>query len=429
MLNESPDEAEKYLSSTGLTFETIGFAGHVLAELSASDSSIIKSRLIRMIQKTNGQSSKNVNFVRLGSSAINLFFVAWHEMPEMKWESLILDNAYLPGADFSGINLSGTSLRDANLDNADFTQANLTGCDLTGVRFEETNDICAMKAINDDNKLYLFVLYSDGKIRKWDIFTNQQTEMLSSPVASFTGMGMPFFGLVFVDRDKLLFTNSKKEGLEIQGGVHCGNNCTMFDIQNDSVLFSHRNMLSRFDLMSQSYIFENYLISENTKAIIVDGATVCLYNNTEIKLLTVSGDAIYEKCFTMDLKDITTISAMIDENSKHYLICVGYKDGKLSLLKVDNDAIEIASYHCGKVKSVCFLDSSQLVYTGIDGVIHVLDLNAQTELTERTQWKLAVRCLEAIIDGVKQREQYEKLKEYQNAGMEQNSFIHVTSDQ
>ena len=428
-LKESPQEIERFLSEIDLTFETLEFAAKKLSQLPSRELTAVQSHLASMIEKTRNQSSEDKEKVRLGTTAVNLYFLAWKKLPNIDWHNLVLDNAYLPGADFSKKDLSNTSLKYACLDNADFTKAILKNCDLTGVRFDETEDIYSMQTV--DRSLY--VLYSDGKLRKWDFNSNRPKEIGEVEAKIITHINKTTVGLMFFQESRVLFTHKTDDVLEIHGGISHNVRTKVLDFSEDKILYAHNNELSFYNLQTQKGLFTKHTVTEDSKGIIVNDASFLLFNdNAGLRLVTMYNGELNEHCFSQDLeepdnRDITAISiAPNKEIAGEFRICISNKTGNLALYhfsfedSADRKTVgspvtkKIASYSCGKyIKSTCFLDFDQIVYTGIDGVIHVLKMNEYKELHETTQWRLAVNCKGAIIDGVKQQEQYEKLKAYQ----------------
>ena len=248
-LKETPKKVADYLSEVGLTFETVNFAGQILKSFSEIDSIQIKQRLVSMIERTRNESADNKSIARLGSVAINLYFNAWHELPEIEnWCDLVLNNANLPTADFSNKALNRTLFRYANLDNVDFTNAVLSECDLTGVKFEETQDICAMSVITED-KSYLYAIYSDGKLRKWDIYSvqNKYDELADFKAEPSIKMSLMNNELIIRHDRHLYFTRTINEQIETHNCVNYDKRTTVFDIKENWVLFARNEVISLYD--------------------------------------------------------------------------------------------------------------------------------------------------------------------------------------
>ncbi|MDR2999709.1 MAG: tetratricopeptide repeat protein [Fibromonadaceae bacterium] len=433
LIIKNPVKAERILSTIDINPETLGFASQKLKKFNQNEIEIdgIKKCLTSMVEKTRYKSSDNKEAVLLGKNAINLYFSTWKELPDIDWSNLVLDNAYLPEADFTSKILIKTSLRNANLDNANFTRADLSGCDLTGVKFEETKDIYAMKIFIED-KPYLYALYSDGKLRKWDMQTNRALELALLDTVTPANFSISSFGLLFFQKERVHFSHRPNDYIEIYGGVNHDENKVIFDTRDEKILFSENNQLSYFDLKNESYIFESYSITEQSRSIIVDDTYVIVYNDISgPRIVSTHEGSTVESCFIENLdkqnaKDITAISA-ISNDSGEVMICVGNKEGCLAVYKLKNidayiqngnshdiEKVDIYYHPSGKyyIKSICFWDLNCILYTGTDGIIHVLKTNEHGKLIKFTEWKLAVKCEGAIINGVKQEEQRKKLEYY-----------------
>lgn len=268
-LDESPDKVEDRLSKIKLNPETVNFIGQILSSLSSSEATKAKKYFVSMIEKTRNKSTDDEEILSAGTIAINVYFKAWKQLPDIDWRNLVLNDAYLPEADFSNKNLSGSSLRYANLDNANFTNAILTGCDLTGVRFEETKDVIAMRFVSDD-RLYLYALYSDGKLRKWDIYNEQNNKHIevAKDLELASHIYSSRFGIIIYNNKNMFFIHNTEKDMKIQAIINYDKSISVLDVKYDKILFNKNNILSLFDLNSREYIFQNVNITTQSKAII-----------------------------------------------------------------------------------------------------------------------------------------------------------------
>jgi WD40 repeat protein len=435
-LIEAPNDAETFLFNTKLTFETIDFAGKILSKMSGKDSENAKQQLVSMITKTRW-CSPDGDIARSGTSAINIYFAAWKELPNIdNWTYLFLDNASLPEADFSSKNLTGTSLKYANLDNVNFTNTNLTDCDLTGVKFDETNEIQTMKALQYNG--YLYVLYIGGKLRKWNIHDGSHKDV-STNFDAPSNIGISIWDLMFFEKNKIHFTHKTTEegALELRGGVQLHKDEVVLDIVENNVLVTRSNQLSFHNLATDAFVFENQPVSSLFKSVIVNDSSVLLFDNVNgLRLLIKDGNnEVHEKKLRVhdsndrSFEDVITMAVqLIRTDVGVFRVCLGYKNHSLALyeFKLSEQQINedtyylkaIALHSCGQyIKNICFLSACKIVYTGIDGIIHVLTLNEFGELQEEPPWRLAIQCEGALVKGVKQEEQKVKLKEY--GGIEQ----------
>ena len=434
-LEHSQSEAENYLSKVDLTIETIEFSGKILSKLYGIRKDRAKNSLVSMIEKTRGVVSDSKKPILLGKTSLNLYYATWKTLPDMSLSDLALDNAVLPEADFTGRNISKTTLRYANLDNANFTNADLTDCDLTGVRFDETKTVYAMRFFSED-KSYLYALYSDGKVRKWDIYNNKHTEVDTFDIHSSANMDITDYGLLFFQKEKIIFTHRSEEGIKENGGVSFDENTIVSDIYDNHILLVRHNKIFFYNVKEHLPIIEKLSAPENTKGVILDESTFLLYNDAVgLQIILPSSEDASIIHFDKELKRaaITEMTAFAiaphsSEKSK-CLICIGTKQTELSLYSFDRTTREadgdvcslekIASYQPGKyIKNICFLYSGMIAYTSTDGIIHVLSVDEYNELHEMASWRLAVKCRGATIDGVKQKEQHEKLKTYRDFGSE-----------
>jgi uncharacterized protein YjbI with pentapeptide repeats len=436
-LTESPKEAETFLSEKDLTLETIDFAGQILQE-PTDESKKAKQHLADMITSTRKKSPDDRKIARLGASAINIYFAAGNRLPDIAdWTHLVLDNARLPEADFSNKNLTGTSFKNANLDNVNFTGTNLTNCDLSGVQFDETNEIQTMKVLPTDTT-HLYVIYVGGKLRKWNINDNNHMDETKEDLDASLNMGASNFGLVFFEKDQIHFTRKTEKYLKLCGGVHHDKAVVVLDIKGNNMLFTDNKQISFYNLSTQSHIFKKHSeLSENivVNGVIVDDSSFLLFNDTAgLRLLSKNeNNEIDEKKLLAEPKEhfegITTMSVqLISSAEKSFRIGIGYKNGNLDLYdfnlseqKKSEDTYylkKFASHNCGQyVKNTCFLPADQIAYTGLDGVIHVLWFNKLGDLQTEKQWRLAIQCEKAIVNGVTPETQKNKLIEY--GGLEQ----------
>ena len=69
--------------------------------------------------------------------------------------------------------------------------------------------------------------------------------------------------------------------------------------------------------------------------------------------------------------------------------------------------IKIRFYYCNT--------NAITIYHRAWGELPSIKLDEYNELQEKNQWKLKIKCNGAVINGVKQKEQYEKLKAYRDS--------------
>ena len=414
-------KAENFLSGTNLSYEVIGFAGKILFRLTKSKAKIAKKNLMYMIEKTR-LSHEDIG---LASIAVNLYYSAWSELPGKAWNDLILDNVCLPEADLSRKNFSGTSMKYANLDNVNFTNANLSDCDLTGVRFDETKELYSIKAVTED-KLYVYSLYSDGNLLKWDIYNNTCTKSAKLHFDAGFNIKNSGFGLVLSGTEKLYFTNKTINGTEICGGISYSDDTTVLDICENTILFLKHDEVFFYDLKNRSYIFSSYPVEGKIRAIIIDKFSIFLYGEKMgVQLLSkVENDILKEELdekFTIRrITNITAASVFLkDAKTDLSRLCVGYNNGDIEIYEFSNKKMKetiriVKDYACRQyIRNLCFLNYENIIYSGLDGIIYNMEIN---EFTEIAQYRLSVKCNGANISGVKPQEQYEKLKFYQSNG-------------
>ena len=439
MLVKRPAEAADILSKIDFTFETIDFASDILRPLSGEEYERVNTNLISIIEATRGQSKDNGTIARMGSIAISLYFRTWKRLPDIDYSNLVLDNAYLPEADFSNKKLINASLRNANLDNATFIKSDLRQCDLSGVRFEETDDIYSMRVAKDpaDGEQYLYVLYSDGQMRKWGVYDGKRAD--STGKLQNANLSMPWFGLTLYRNDKISFIKNTEESIEPNGGVILDEDTKILDILNDRILFSKNGGLAIYNLRSRRCEFiGNFPTGEKQRAVIIDDISVLDYtDNSELTIIKRQGET-YSRQISVDIKEITAVAIVRDDKNEEMLrIAIGSKQGHLAFYSLDRSwenqkddnteiMIKLITHNRKQyLKNICFLDCLRLAYSSTDGIIHVLELDEACRIKGEKQWRLAVSCEDATLDRedengnfiecVKQQEQYEKLKSYRDS--------------
>jgi len=77
----------------------------------------------------------------IGSHSINIIFSALGKLPSVDYSHLILDGAYLVGADLSNKDFSHTSMRNSNLYNVNFENANFSYTDISNSLLDKTSGI------------------------------------------------------------------------------------------------------------------------------------------------------------------------------------------------------------------------------------------------------------------------------------------------
>ncbi|MCL2820949.1 MAG: NACHT domain-containing protein [Oscillospiraceae bacterium] len=460
LLEENSEKAGEFLSKLELTPETFKFAGQKLspplAQLSQNEldkinirSDKVKHSLVSLIEKTRNTSQSDKEsqsykeIARLGATAVTLHFITWG-LPDIDWRNLVLDNASLPDADFTekdsnntlirGKDLSNTSFRYAVLDNADLNKTILTNCDFTGVQFDETKDIYTMKKADIEDKPYLYVFYSGGKLRKWDIFEKISTEITTlESVEAHAKLSAPDVGLLFFQKERIFFTHNKEKSMQLCGGVNLDNDTNVLDFRDKKVLFAINKQLLFFDLAGKnnSGIFENGSVTEQSKGTIMDDTAAIVFNDhIGPRIITKHGEQYFSDFLdAQNIKDVTAISTIPDVVNGTFIMCVGDMTGHLIVCRVKNmnsDKVDspnftiekIANYSGGdkSVKNVCCWDTNHVLYTGTDGIIHVLELK-DNKVLELHSLKLIVKCSGAKINDVQQGVQRNKLKEY--GGVEQ----------
>lgn len=429
-LLESSDVVEEFFKKVELTGQTIKFSGKCLYNLPSSDAVVAQSKLENMIGKTRHCSSNYASISRLGATSVSIYFCAWSTLPKIDWSYLALNGAYLPEAVFTGLDLSCTSLRNATLDNVIFTNATLTNCDLTGVKFEETKDICSMTTTTD--RKYLCVLYSDGKLRKWDIYNPQSThlELTTFNVDFISKAKIHINGIMILQQDNHVFftQNQDNNDIKIHGGISCHDVINILDIKSNSTLIHINNELILVDFPNNKIALRVFnhehhhcngvIISESLSFI-----TIAYEDETILLQLFTSDDNNPIRKNSIELSElgilekITALSTIFD-NDKIF-VAIGTKGGILYLFEcLHNEGLnlkKISSFEEQKkyIKNIAILDDKRIAYTGSDGIIYVLKLNDYDELHEIVQWKLAVQCDGAVLDGIIPLEQEEKLKSYQ----------------
>lgn len=439
LLLERPGEAEDILSKIDFTFETIDFVSDILRPLSGEEYEQVKTTLISIIGATRGQSKDNVNIARMGSTAISLYFRAWKSLPDIDYSHLVLDNAYLPEADFSNKKLINASLRNANLDNATFIKSDLRQCDLSGVRFEETKDIYSMRVAKDptDGERYLYVLYSDGRMRKWGVYDGRRVDITGK--IQNANLSMPWFGLTLYQHDNISFINHMEENIEPCGGVVLDETTKILDISDNSILFSKNSGLAIYNVRSRRCeLLGNFPAGEKQIAVIIDDTSVLSYTDNNEPIIIKKQDETYSRQISVDLKEITAVAIVRDDKNEEVLrVAIGNKQGCLVLYNLDKSwekrtdedtevMVKLNTHNCKQyLKNMCFLDCLRLAYSSTDGIIHVLDLDESAKIKGEKQWCLAVSCEDVILDRkdeqgafiecVKQQEQYEKLKSYRDS--------------
>ncbi len=228
-----------------------------------------------MVTSTRGCAKDDCRTARLGSAALSLYYAAWKQVPEIDLRKLVLNNVVLTGADLSGRDFSGTSLRYANLDNVNITGANLSFCDLTGVRLDETKELLAVRAA-DEEQPYLYALYGNGILRKWKNFSAPQCTVIPAG-GQYTGIAVSYGGMMLYSGKQLCFGAIQEEKIAPQGGVHDLTNIYICDMNDQRLLYKQNGFLTLYDLKTCNVIFNNYPIEDYAEAVLFDNNRTLVY--------------------------------------------------------------------------------------------------------------------------------------------------------
>ena len=377
----------------------------------------MRQSLARMVTSTRGCAKDDCRTARLGSAALSLYYAAWKQVPEIDLRKLVLNNVVLTGADLSGRDFSGTSLRYANLDNVNITGANLAFCDLTGVRLDETKELLAVRAA-DEEQPYLYALYGNGILRKWKNFSAPQCTVIPAG-GQYTGIAVSYGGMMLYSGKQLCFGAIQEEKIAPQGGVHDLTNIYICDMNDQRLLYKQNGFLTLYDLKTCNVIFNNYPIEDYAEAVLFDNNRTLVYRGQDsARLVFQSAESgwSFSSVKLLDEKTLITAAA-VHITDEAYLLCCGHSNGMIRLYSVIcGSSIEIRLLNETDVaciiRAVTFPSLQMLACAGQDGILRIFDISEEYVLHEAVQFKSKILCKDCIVDWREPQKHRERLLSY-----------------
>lgn len=417
LLQDYPQQAQNYLMDADISYETTHFLAAMLLQLDQTKAEKVQQSLAHMVASTRNCAQDDYRTARLGSTALSLYYAAWKQVPEIDWRKLVLDNVVLTGADLSGRDFSGTSLRYANLNNVNITGANLSFCDLTGVRLDETKELLAVRAI-DEEQPYLYALYGNGILRKWKNFSAPQCAVIPAS-GQYTGIAASYGGITLYSHKQLCFGVIQEEKIVPQGGIHDLKNIYICDMNDQRLLYKQNGFLTLYDLKACNVIFNNYPIEDYAKAVLFDDNRTLVYRSQDsARIVFQDAESGWSFSYVKLLDEETLITAAaVHITNKTYLLCCGHSNGMIRLYSVicgsamETRLLNESDVAC-IIRAVAFPSSQMLACAGQDGILRIFDVSEDYALRETVQLKSKILCKGCIVDRLEPRKHRERLLSY-----------------
>ena len=415
-LRESRDGGRPLLSSRGLGYEVLKFAGEELRH--AAGRPLVRQRLTDFAHASRGNwdSPWRESLALLGTNSVNLLHTGGFGLPGEDWSGLLLDYAALSGASLSGKNFSGSSMRYAHLDNADLSGCDLRNCDFTGVQFEKSGQLLSFAV--DGGAGTLLACYRDGKLRRWQtgggehqtvaqLEQGKPFRLLLAP-GGREGVGSP---------ERFLFWQRQAAELHTVGYAALRPGLTLLDAMGNAALIRRGGELCLLDTAEGTLLWRWEFSGGFLARLLAERIAVCWSEDAGLELTDLSGGT--PAVFSAPLDKRPTALAVQRHSPGEALIALGFEHGELRLLRAAwSPEQNLGTFTCtasapgsGKPVLETAFDSGEHLYAAFSsGAITRYRLNEFQDLEEKQSYQLELKCTGARIEGVRPQEQYELLR-------------------
>jgi hypothetical protein len=349
----------------------------------------------------------------LGGNALSMLYALTHQLPHADWSGLVLDYAYLAGANLEDKSFRGSSMKYANLDNTQLGGADFRKADLTGVQLKETAPVLDLALDRDRNAIY--VGYGDNTVRRWLLGPGGHATSHIICEVPFTLRELdisPFGDLIARGNQHLAIISRSNRGKS-------WNVVSRFrvraDIRGISVQAGH--ILLQRDLRGPGFMLHSYAPQnrETPTSLAVDHPGPFCLVSPSVALISAEGgrlalrlaagdDAQVAKI--LDVPPMSCIDAKVLDK-RGLLVVLGHGNGDVSLWRVRSDEPSLSveqiwriPVHGGFVTTVRLSDSF-VISGGVDRAVCLLTFTDQWRVGEPLRLHRTLSCKGMKIDGVK----------------------------
>jgi chromosomal replication initiator protein len=416
MLINDNERCKTFFKTCDLSREMVYFISQMIKTSDQQNAYI--EVLNRFIKETSQcyEKANRKEYERLGCNSINIIYLTLNCLPSNDYSNLILDGAYLTGADLSNKNFTKTSLKNSILYNVNFENSIFKGADITGAHFDKTHKIVSI--FYSDNDECLYVLYEDNSIWKWNLNNYKFDKVLKLDKGNPSHLIVLSSNCIaFIEQNRENVVYFYKDG-KFEGEFKIDNNLKVINICENTLLLEQD--IEEQNINGLKYIIHNikddssYSISTNQKLICSSLGTYGILTCSKTDLKVNNGD------FLRSITEITHISSY-DCGNGNFIIGLTNKNGEIlvtHLSKNDN------TWNLGKLHSLktfenitylSFIDRSTIVVAEGDEKIYVLRMKEDFTLSlQSPALKIELLCKGMKIEGLKSDKEYQFLNELIN---------------
>jgi hypothetical protein len=427
-------------------------AAPLLPEIAHFAVSILRSRpdnaaALAVLGKLARSARTDRDDAYLGGNALTLLNGAGGLLNERNWSGLRLDHARLRGADLRGAQFGGSSLRYANLDNANLEDADLTRADLQGVRLEETSQVLAVTAL-DDNRIV--AAYEDRSLREWRgrpgagwesrvvaTLDHKAERLQFTPLGRVLASGEGMLSVLEVagggengpgESDGSAASHEPGEAASVRCAFRTSSRCQAALLGARTALFTEEGdggqlRVTWVDVDTARALNELDMDQSITACTRLDGVLWAVATSTVITVWRLPEEGGHKELTVAD----PAVSCLAVRSDGHgALLAAGHYDGSVSLTRLsaaDTGVVvpqRTIHLHDGPVTDI-FLDAEEQVITGsMDRSVCVTPLSvirSDSPISDEAdsavqRLHLTLRCKGVHFDGVRTEREREKLRRY-----------------
>lgn len=417
-LVENETQVRALLMECDFSYEILEFAGNGLKKLSEQQQTLAVERLCAFAHESQNawDAPDRKPLENLAANSVNLLYYGGFGLPGQDWSGLLLDHVRLSGLDLSGKNLSHSSMRRAHMENADLTDCDLRGCDFTQVQFERSGQLDSFAVASGDG--VLLAHYKDGKLRRWNVPSGETRILAQFPSEISCQLLLKGENReALLMQETLQFIQRGSQEFSLVGAVSLGKDLRVLDVVESAVLVRKGPWLYLLNMPEGTILYQRELAGVCHAALLSERLLVLWTEEYGLEILALLPNSQPRLTKIRQDSPVTGLGAtMVSETEG--LLALGGKNGRLQVLRLSTDGgghwdcVPVGHpVDCGEPITELTLDRTGELYVGTFAGSIIRYWLSETGMPKETQrFRLELKCAGALIEGVRPKEQFERLR-------------------